>query len=89
MPCSPVRLPDGTTVLVHHEKPRPRACSVCKRKTSEYKLCDFPTGVRPWGLNQGTKTCDVVLCVSCAVHRGENIDYCPLHAAAADGKLRL
>ena len=89
MPCSPVKLPNGT-VLVRYEKPRPRACSVCRRKTSEYRLCDFRTG-------KGG-TCDAVLCISCAVrrvdgtdsvHRGENIDYCPLHAAAADGKLRL
>ena len=83
MPCSPVKLPDGTFVLVHHEKPRPRACSVCKRKTSEYRLCDYPvTGF-------ARKTCDAVLCSACTDRREGNKDYCPLHAAAADGKLRL
>lgn len=81
MPCSPVNTPNGT-VLVRYEKPRPRVCSVCKRKTSEYKLCDFEFGAN-------RRTCDAVLCSACADHRGEDTDYCPLHAAAADGKLRL
>lgn len=82
MPCSPVKRPDGTLVLVRHEKPRPRACSVCKRKTSEYLMCDFQlTGWK-------RATCDAVLCSACADRR-DGVTLCPLHAAAADGKLRL
>lgn len=81
MNCNLVALPGGGAAIVCRETPRARTCSVCKRKTREYRLCDYPAG--------GKKTCDAVLCVACADHRGRDVDYCPLHAAAVDGRLKL
>jgi hypothetical protein len=92
MHCQSLKLPGGAHAIVctSGSSPRPRACSVCKRKTPRYKLCDYVM----WreghpGDASKTKTCDAVLCSACASHRDLDIDYCPLHAQAVDGRLRL
>jgi hypothetical protein len=85
MPCRSVPFPGGGYAIVCGvcgvPKTRPRACSVCGRKTRDVKLCDFPVSAG--------QTCDAVLCPGCASHREPDTDYCPLHAAAVGGKLRL
>ena len=81
MPCSVVKLPDGTTAIVKHAPTSPRKCSVCGVRTRECKLCDFKVGPG--------KACDKVLCRSCARHIEPDTDYCPRHAGAAEGRLKL
>ena len=87
MPCTTIALPGGQTAIVCHDAPRPRSCSVCGVKTRRYKLCDYQvlSGYRSATLS----TCDAPLCTACAVHREPDIDYCPLHAAASEGRLKL
>lgn len=99
MPCSWMKLPNGAVAIVKHASPRPRRCSVCGVKTYDRKLCDYV--VKPAHETDSidglvahieAKTCDAVLCLSCAVHQQPNTDYCPHHAAALgiEGrKLRL
>lgn len=82
MPCKVVQLPGGAHAIVKMAKDRPRKCSVCRRSIADYKLCDFPVS------QSGNKTCDAVLCDQCSSHRGDDVDYCPTHAAWVDGKLR-
>jgi hypothetical protein len=90
MPCHIVRIPGGGTAIVRTAAPRPRKCSVCGRQTKDYRLCDYPMGTSTLAARTGgPKTCDAVLCQSCTNHREPDIDYCPLHAQAVDGKLRL
>lgn len=69
--------------MVKFENPKPKSCSVCKRKTRESKLCDFRMGAG--------KTCDAVLCQACATHTEPDTDLCPTHAhmLTPEGKLRL
>ncbi len=71
--------------MVRMAPTRARSCSVCKRKTADYRLCDYRTGFA----SGKPRTCDAVLCKACAVHREPDIDYCPLHAAAVEGRLKL
>lgn len=81
MPCHHVDLGDGVHAIVRTANPRMRACVVCKTKTRDYVLCDGPTAPG--------KTCDAVLCRAHAKHVPPDSDYCPLHARAAEGRLRL
>jgi hypothetical protein len=85
MPCRSVPLPGGGYARVNMANPRPRACSVCRRKTADYTLCDYKIGVA----SGKPKTCDAVLCGACATHREPDTDYCPLHAAATEARLKL
>lgn len=80
MPCSVIKLPGGGTAIVKHAAQRPRACSVCKRKTPDFKLCDFPVG--------SGKTCSAALCKACARHEDPDTDYCPLHDDYRKGRLK-
>lgn len=89
--------------MVCSPKARPRRCKLCRMPVRQYALCDFvvrparpqePTAMANFPLPaQAAKTCDAVLCRSCAVHvEGLDKDYCPLHAAAlgiGGRKLRL
>ena len=85
MPCKVVRLPDGTTAIVRMAKERPRTCSACRKKAHNSKLCDFVIGYA----DGKPRTCDAVLCASCATHKEPDTDYCPKHAAAVQGRLKL
>lgn len=70
-----VKLPDGTTAIVCHDRSRQRKqqCSVCGLKVTNVKLCDFRR-------TEQDATCDAVLCRACAVHQNPDTDYCPHHA---------
>lgn len=81
VPCYVIKRPDGGTAMVRTGNTPGRGCCVCKRKTNRPKLCDFPVGPQ--------RRCDAVLCEACATHVEPDTDYCPPHAAAAAGKLKL
>ena len=83
MHCEHMNLPDGGHAIVCGPKKATKKCSVCGRGSREYRLCDFPM--------QGGKTCDRILCPSCATHQKPNVDYCPTHAAlfTPEGRLKL
>jgi hypothetical protein len=85
MPCKHVALSDGTHALVRVAAKRPRTCSVCRRKTADFRLCDYRLGVA----SAKPKTCDAVLCKACAHHIEPDTDYCPVHAAAVKNRLKL
>ena len=80
MPCTPIKLSGGQAAIICTREPS-RVCSVCKRQTRDSKLCDFPI--------RSAKTCDAVMCAACASHKEPDTDYCPLHAAASEGRLKL
>ncbi len=84
MSCEVVKFPGGAAI-VRAAPMRARACSACRRKTTTYRLCDFPVA------GYQRKTCDAVLCEACTVHPGgdKERDYCPLHAAYSEGRLKL
>lgn len=82
MACRSVHFLKGSAIVCG-PAPRARACSVCKRQTSEYVLCDFPI------VHRARKTCDAVLCRACAAHRGEERDYCPLHIAFLENRVKF
>lgn len=52
-------------------------CSSCGSWVKRAVLCDAPIASAKAG-----KTCDRVLCSSCAVRVGPNRDLCPAHARA-------
>jgi hypothetical protein len=83
MPCKHIDLPGGGSAIVCSRETRMRRCSVCKRSTRDYRLCDYPIA--------GERTCDRVLCAACAAHVEPDTDYCPDHAAllASGGRLKL
>jgi hypothetical protein len=70
MTCTPFKLPDGTVAILCNRGRRkpPPPCSCCGRRSS--RLCDFKIGRR---------RCSKPLCTECAVHVGEDLDYCPSH----------
>lgn len=83
MPCTVIDLPGGGHAIIRHAAKPPRCCSVCHRKTADYRLCDHPV------LGYKRKTCDAVLCKSCAHHVEPDTDYCPIHAKAVTGRLKF
>ncbi len=74
-----LRMPDGTVVHVRMAHRKRRRCSFCDGLTPEHRLreCDFklPDG----------KTCDRLMCATCAKRVGDNLDLCPLHQEALPG----
>lgn len=88
MPCSHVKLPDGTMAIVKHGAPRYPRCRFCAArlaregrandgalKNRATLLCDEVLARAP----DGTEfTCDAPICVACAQHIGEK-DFCPKH----------
>jgi hypothetical protein len=83
MHCTRVGMPGNAHAIFCMDRPRARTCSVCGVKARHYKLCDYPIA------NRARKTCDAPLCTSCAVHHEPDTDYCPVHAAASEGRLKL
>ncbi len=82
MPCHHIKFPDGSHALVRTAAPRARKCSDCGVKVRDYKLCDWP-------IPHSGKTCDAVICTRCATHIEPDTDFCKLHAAAREGRLKL
>jgi hypothetical protein len=83
MPCEHIKLPGGQSAIVCGRTVRWGSCVGCRRRTRDYKLCDFPMG--------GSKTCDAVLCLACATHKEPDTDLCPVHSAmlTPEGRLKL
>jgi hypothetical protein len=77
MHCRKIKIGDATAFICG---PRPRVpkCCVCKKPST--KLCDFRLSA-PEQLTH-VRTCDAPLCDEHATRVGENIDYCPVHAAS-------
>lgn len=74
MPCVPFQTKDGLRGIACTGRRGRRRCnnSPCIRwATLE---CDYPDGKRKSG------TCDKPLCAECAVHFGEDTDFCPSHS---------
>lgn len=76
MPCSMIRLADGTVCYVKHSAPRRQKCRFCARWST--KLCDFPMG--------NGKTCNAPCCSEHSVSVGEDRDFCEAHRKAAPQK---
>jgi hypothetical protein len=81
MPCSHVKLPDGTVALVRHGNrrfPRCRFCNVADlhQACDATLLCDF---VLAKTLGGAEITCDTPVCPHCAKHVGPDKDFCPKH----------
>lgn len=91
MTCETFVGKDGVRMIVcgrGHRAPKPKPCAACGTETAGYVLCDFKISepvIRGGQQTRRARTCDKPLCKRCAVHVGEDIDYCPshpLHAAA-------
>jgi hypothetical protein len=67
MPCTPIKLKDGTVVIVHHTN-RKRVCRFCFNEAQF--LCDFPSG---------RGTCDAPVCLGHAKPTGVDQHYCKDH----------
>jgi hypothetical protein len=81
MACTPIKLGDGTTMMVCVRGRRGWPCSVpgCHRSSS--RICDYP--LAPLEVGKEPKTCDARLCTVHAVKIGPNVDHCPPHAKVA------
>jgi hypothetical protein len=85
MGCRWIRTADGAGVILCGPRPRPpRRCAICQARPP-MRLCDGQILVQR---TQTTRLCSVALCVQCAIHVGEDRDYCPTcappeHAALA------
>lgn len=82
MPCSRIKLPDGTVAIVKHAKRRFPRCSFCpvddmRKACDATLLCDFVVGRT---LGGAEITCDLPICAHCAKHVGPDKDFCPNHA---------
>jgi hypothetical protein len=76
MPCIVVSLPSGERTLMHTAAQRLLTCHFCRQQPA-VKLCDYPVKTGDVG---HTRTCDAALCNHCAIAKGKNRDYCPVHA---------
>ena len=75
MPCSTIKLPDGTVAIVKHAKARDPRCRFCSGAHPATQLCDAVIGHT---LGGAEITCDARVCVVCAQREGEK-DFCPKH----------
>lgn len=80
MGCRTIDLGGGVTVIACDRGRKRAQCTACKEREHDV-LCDFPLA----GAKAG-KTCDVRLCKRCAVHVGDDRDYCPPHARVAEAQ---
>jgi len=73
-----LRMTDGTVIHVRMAGPKRRRCTFCDGLTPQNRLreCDF---LQPDG-----RTCDRLMCATCAHQVGPNKDWCPTHAAQVD-----
>jgi hypothetical protein len=85
MPCSWIKLPDGTVAHVRHAKARAPKCKFCLQSgvSPRYAgeatlLCDFVVGKT---LGGAEITCDARMCSFCARRVGPDRDFCPKHSA--------
>jgi hypothetical protein len=80
MPCSRIKLPDGTVAIVRHAKQRFPKCKFCPDQFSAADatlLCDFEIGRT---LGGEPITCDAKFCEGCGRSVGPDKDFCPKHA---------
>jgi hypothetical protein len=75
MPCSVVKLADGTVAIVRHARRRLPKCGFCNMGAS--LLCDAIVGQT---LGGESITCDSPVCVCCARQVGPDKDFCPKHS---------
>lgn len=80
MPCSHIKLPDGTVAIVRHSAARHPRCKFCpvddKRQACDATLlCDFVVG-KTFGGEE--LTCSAPICTHCARRVGDK-DICPKH----------
>ncbi|MBZ5700281.1 MAG: hypothetical protein LAN84_00380 [Acidobacteriia bacterium] len=82
MPCSYVKLPDGTIAIVKHAAERAPRCKFCtvlhdgSGTQPATQLCDFEIART---LGGDPITCDARVCVRCARRVGDK-DFCPNHS---------
>lgn len=69
MPCTPVKLPDGTVAIVCGRSRRGPSCKDCRAPAT--LLCDYPVGAG--------KTCDRRVCEGHAHEIGPDLHYCRTH----------
>lgn len=92
MPCSHIKLPDGTVAIVKHARRRYPICQFCKGdwdgehfgefgeiRRPATLLCDF---VLSKTLGGGWITCDTPVCEKCAKEVAPDTHYCPKHEGA-------
>ena len=72
MGCEFINLGNGVSAIVCS-----RGAKRCKCGNRVTKLCDYPLAGK-----LTSKTCDMPMCERCAVHVGDNKDYCQVHARA-------
>ncbi len=84
MPCSHIKLPDGTVAIVKHSASRGPMCKFCHlrfrwdgRTHQATLLCDFVIGTT---LGGDPITCDAKVCSKCAKRVGPDKDFCPKHS---------
>jgi hypothetical protein len=95
MPCSHIKLPDGTVAIVKHAKARNPRCKFCPARLARVGrandgslesaatlLCDFEVGRT---LGGDPITCDAPVCVHCAKRVGPDKDFCPKHQGGKEG----
>ena len=83
MGCDRIDLGGGGFAIICSRGRRRPTCKACKDRPAT-RQCDWPLTGRAAG-----KTCDANLCERCAVHVGEDRDYCPAHARVAERQLEL
>lgn len=88
MPCSHIKLNDGTTVIVRHSAARGPLCKFCRhrfrwdgRTHRASLLCDFEIGRT---LGGEAMTCDARVCAKCAKEVGPDKHFCPKHLRKTD-----
>ena len=84
MACEVRPLGDRGIAIVCSRGPQPsRHCTVCGARLppAAVKLCDGEVG-------QG-RTCNRVLCASCAFHVNPDTDYCPTHKPISAGAIPI
>jgi len=79
MPCSHIKLPDGSVAIVKHAAARVPRCKFCHGAFAQPAtlLCDFEAART---LGGASITCDARVCRHCARHVGDK-DFCPKHPA--------
>lgn len=73
MPCHRVHVPGGYGIVCTGRQQK--TCADCGRRTARHSLCDWKLS----GAKKG-KTCDRVLCASCATSPARDKHLCSAHA---------
>jgi hypothetical protein len=79
MPCEHLKMSDGGVAIVCTARRAQKKCRLCGAQA--VILCDWRDPA-----DSDASSCNKPLCMRCAVHVAEDVDFCPDHRAPAPAR---